>query len=87
MIFTYLLIFIYLVAITLRLSNTRDNISKLIEQALDKLDADEAPLYSKKLKEYMAADIVQYVPFAANGTQSFTGFDERKKDWRLQIHL
>ena len=41
MIFTYLLIFIYLVAITLRLSNTRDNISKLIEQALDKLDADD----------------------------------------------
>ena len=29
-----------LVAYTLRLSNTRDNISKLIEQALDKLDAD-----------------------------------------------
>ena len=31
---------IYLVAFTLRLSNTRDNIYKLIEQALDKLDAD-----------------------------------------------
>ena len=31
---------VFIVALTLRISNTRDNISKLIEQGLEKLDAD-----------------------------------------------
>lgn len=31
--------------------------------AMDKLDADEVPLYSKLYKKYMAADIVQFVPY------------------------
>lgn len=31
--------------------------------AMDQLDADEVPLYSKTYKKKMAADIVQFVPF------------------------
>ena len=31
--------------------------------AMDELDADEVPLYSKRFKKKMAADIVQFVPF------------------------
>ena len=31
--------------------------------AMDQLDADEVPLYSKLYKKKMAADIVQFVPF------------------------
>jgi len=31
--------------------------------SMDQLDADEVPLFSTKLKRYMAADIVQFVPF------------------------
>ena len=31
--------------------------------AMDVLDADETPLYSKRYKKNMSADIVQFVPF------------------------
>ena len=31
--------------------------------SMDVLDADTTPLYSKKYKRYMSADIVQFVPF------------------------
>lgn len=31
--------------------------------AMDELDADEVPLYSKRYKKKMSADIVQFVPF------------------------
>lgn len=30
---------------------------------MDVLDADDEPLYSQRFKKYMAADIVQFVPF------------------------
>jgi len=30
---------------------------------MDALDADDAPLYSKKLNRYASRDIVQFVPF------------------------
>jgi len=32
--------------------------------SMDVLDADETPLYSKKLQQYMSSDIVQFVPFS-----------------------
>ena len=32
--------------------------------SMDVLDADDEPLYSKKYKKYMAADIVQFVPYS-----------------------
>jgi len=32
--------------------------------SMDVLDADDEPLYSRKFKEYMASDIVQFVPFS-----------------------
>ena len=31
--------------------------------AMDELDADEVPLFSKRYNKKMAADIVQFVPF------------------------
>lgn len=31
--------------------------------SMDVLDADTAPLYSKKFRKYMSRDIVQFVPF------------------------
>ena len=31
---------------------------------MDVLDADDEPLYSRKYKKYMSADIVQFVPFS-----------------------
>jgi len=30
---------------------------------MEQLDGDECPLYSKDLKQYVARDIVQFVPF------------------------
>jgi len=32
--------------------------------SMDVLDADDEPLYSKKYKRHMGADIVQFVPFS-----------------------
>ena len=32
--------------------------------SMDVLDADDEPLYSRKYKKYMSADIVQFVPFS-----------------------
>jgi len=32
--------------------------------AMDVLDADDEPLYSKRFKKYMSSDIVQFVPFS-----------------------
>ena len=32
--------------------------------SMDTLDADDEPLYSHKLKKFMASDIVQFVPFS-----------------------
>merc|ERR1711881_188348 len=32
--------------------------------SMDILDADDEPLYSKRFKQYMASDIVQFVPFS-----------------------
>lgn len=32
-------------------------------ESMDVLDADDSPLYSKKYRKYMSADIVQFVPF------------------------
>lgn len=31
--------------------------------AMDELDADDQPLYSRKYSKYMDADIVQFVPY------------------------
>lgn len=31
--------------------------------SMEQLDADEAPLYSQKIRQYQTRDIVQFVPF------------------------